>query len=410
MTDQLVRLGDVADMLVGFSFKSQDFLEASATGVKLVRGDNVQQGSIRWGSKAKKWRGDSYGDFERYQLRLDDVVLAMDRPIVGGGLKLAWVKEQDLPCLLVQRVTRIRGITGVALTNYLRYALSAPDFASHIHRITTGANIPHISGRDIASFQFKLPAIAEQERMVEQIAPYDDLIETNRRRITLLEESARLLYREWFVNLRFPGYQLLSLIDGLPENWHRTKYGDIVDAIGGATPSTKRPDYWDGDIGWLTPTDVTRNDCLYLSDSVRKITETGYDSCSAKLLPAGTIFMTSRASIGYFALLDKPACTNQGFIAIVPKVHNTRNFLLFNLMNRVDELEAKATGSTFKELGKRTFREMMVVLPSEDVLGMFEAVIQPIIEQVTVLKKQLIALTCARDELLPRLMSGAIRV
>ena len=223
MTDQLVRLGDVADMLVGFSFKSQHFLEASADGVKLVRGDNVQQGFIRWGAKTKKWRGDTYDDVERYQLRLNDVILAMDRPIVGGGLKLAWVKGEDLPCLLVQRVTRIRGVMGVALTNYLRYALSAPDFCAHIHGITTGANIPHISGRDIASFEFRLPAIAEQQRTVDLIASYDDLIETNRRRIALLEESAQLLYREWFVNLRFPGHETAVQKDGLPEGWCRER-------------------------------------------------------------------------------------------------------------------------------------------------------------------------------------------
>lgn len=262
----------------------------------------------------------------------------------------------------------------------------------------------------LESFQIAVPDIDTQRRLAGIVREYDSLIEANRRRIALLEESARLVYREWFVNLRFRGYQLAPLVDGMPEKWRVTTYGDIVDAIGGATPSTKRLDYWNGDVVWLTPTDVTRNDCLYLSDSARRITETGYESCSTKLLPPGTIFMTSRASIGYFALLDQPACTNQGFIAVVPKLRNCRNYLLFNLMNRVDEFNAKATGSTFKELSKRTFRDMPVMLPSQEVLDVFEAVTLPIIEQIKVLKKQLIALTLARDELLPRLMSGAIRV
>ena len=128
MTVTQVRLGDVADMLVGFAFKSQQFLEGSEEGVYLVRGDNVQQGFIRWGEKAKKWRSDDYDDLARYQLTKGDVILAMDRPIVGGGLKLAWIKDQDLPSLLVQRVTRIRGMPDKARTNFLRYALSAPSF------------------------------------------------------------------------------------------------------------------------------------------------------------------------------------------------------------------------------------------------------------------------------------------
>ncbi|HRF71942.1 MAG TPA: restriction endonuclease subunit S [Accumulibacter sp.] len=279
-----------------------------------------------------------------------------------------------------------------------------------LRMVSQGATQDNLSQDKLLRFGIPCPPVETQRAIGDVLSSYDDLIQTNRSRIVLLEESARLLYREWFVNLRFRGYQLVPLVDGLPEKWRVTTYGDIVDAIGGATPSTKRLDYWNGDVVWLTPTDVTRNDCLYLSDSARRITETGYESCSTKLLPPGTIFMTSRASIGYFALLDQPACTNQGFIAVVPKVRNCRNYLLFNLMNRVDEFNAKATGSTFKELSKRTFRDMTVMLPSQEVLDVFEAVTLPIIEQIKVLKKQLIALTLARDELLPRLMSGAIRV
>ena len=128
MTFEQVKLGDVADMLSGFAFKSAEFLDHAEEGVLLVRGDNVQQGFIRWGEKAKKWRSDAYDDLSRYHLQKDDVILAMDRPIVGGGLKLAWIKDQDLPSLLVQRVTRIRGFNHKARTNFLRYVLSTPGF------------------------------------------------------------------------------------------------------------------------------------------------------------------------------------------------------------------------------------------------------------------------------------------
>ncbi|MCU0957378.1 MAG: restriction endonuclease subunit S, partial [Hydrogenophaga sp.] len=219
MTAERVRLGEAAELLVGFAFKSAQFLQPDESGIKLVRGDNVQQGYLRWGNKAMKWNADAFDDLARYQLQLDDVVLAMDRPIVGGGLKLAWVKESDLPSLLVQRVTRIRGLPGVADTTYLRYALSAPDFVAHIDRVTTGANIPHISGKDIAAFELRLPPLDQQLDVVEKLTAYDDLIENNRRRIALLEESARLLYREWFVHLRFPGHESSGLQDGLPTGW-----------------------------------------------------------------------------------------------------------------------------------------------------------------------------------------------
>lgn len=149
------------------------------------------------------------------------VILAMDRPIVGGGLKLAWIKDQDLPSLLVQRVSRIRGIANISRTRFLRYVLSDVDFLAHIDRITTGANIPHISGKDIASYVFRLPSLDEQDRAVELLSAYDDLIERNQLRISLLEESARLVFREWFVNLRFPGFRLQASSSSLPEGWGR---------------------------------------------------------------------------------------------------------------------------------------------------------------------------------------------
>ena len=143
-------LADISDILVGFAFKSSGFLPPNSDGIALLRGDNIQQGHIRWGEKTRKWPTSDYTSLERYHLALDDVVLAMDRPIVGNGLKMAWIQKHDIPSLLVQRVCRIRGKSNIALTNYIRYAISDKEFSDHIQKITTGANIPHISAKDIA--------------------------------------------------------------------------------------------------------------------------------------------------------------------------------------------------------------------------------------------------------------------
>lgn len=431
----MTRLGDVADMLVGFAFKSAGFLDAEADGVRILRGDNVQQGYIRWGDKTKKWPTAQCDELERYQLAEDDVILAMDRPIVGDGLKMAWIRPEDLPALLVQRVCRLRGKPGVALTNFIRYVLAAPDFSAHIHRITTGANIPHISGKDIAAYEFELPDLDGQARIVKCLSAYDDLITTNQRRIALLEDAARRLYREWFVHLRFPGHdhsagkpngtaagrpagvsardganQSVPVKDGVPEGWLSLTLGDVCDAVGGGTPSTAQPEYWGGDVTWVTPTDVTRNDCLVLLDSEKKITEAGLANSSAKLVPPETILMTSRASIGFFALMDKPACTNQGFISVLPKQDSARMFLLFNLLNRVEEMIGLATGATFKELSKKTFRALPVLWPTDALLKFYEDKTYPLIQQVRLIKKQNQELTKARDLLLPKFMSGQLDV
>lgn len=377
------------------------------TPYKMIRTTNVKRGfidteTVRYVTEAtyEQWT-------RRSRPQYGDVVLTREAPVGEVG-RCTFDESQQI--FLGQRLFQYRPDPVLLDWNYLAYVLQSPLVQNKLHGISFGATVPHIKVGDAEHLEIPCPPIQEQRAIGNALAAYDDLIETNRRRIALLEESARLLYREWFVNLRFQGHQQAAWQNEVPEDWRRTTLGEVADAIGGSTPSTSRADYWDGDVVWLTPTDVTRNDCLFLPNSGRKITEAGYESCSTTLLPAGTIFMTSRASIGHFAILDQPACTNQGFIAVVPKVDASRNFLLFHLMSRVDEFESKATGTTFKELSKRAFRELPLLMPSQQVLNAFEETVQPIVEQVFTLKKQLVLLMGARDALLPRLMSGAIQV
>ena len=249
-----------------------------------------------------------------------------------------------------------------------------------------------------------------QRRIADILSAYDELIENNRRRIALLEQAARELYREWFVRLRFPGHQNTRIVDGLPEGWERKKIADVCLTTGGGTPSTKSADYWDGDITWVVPTDVTNNDCLVLLDSVRKITEEGLRESSAKMVPAETILMTSRASVGFFAIMDREVCTNQGFINVVPHDEEIRLYFLFNFISRVPEIRNNAQGTTYPEISKGRFREMDLVIPKRAVATEFSRKASEVIDCVRCLKRSTSALTQARDILLPRLMSGEARV
>lgn len=264
--------------------------------------------------------------------------------------------------------------------------------------------------RDMRGFQIELPDRQTQRRIASILAAYDDLIETNRRRMALLEQAARLLYREWFVHLHFPGHDHVRVVDGVPEGWERKRIDEVAETVGGGTPSTVVSDYWDGDITWVVPSDVTKNDGIVLLDSERKITEKGLRESSARLVPANTILMTSRASVGFFALMDREVCTNQGFINVIPHEGALRMYLLFNLMYRVDEIRSNAKGSTYPEINKSTFRGLSVIVPPIEICREFAAVIGPMIGQIRNIKKQVVNLAQARDLLLPRLMSGEIVV
>ena len=226
----------------------------------------------------------------------------------------------------------------------------------------------------------------------------------------MLEESARLLYKEWFVHLRFPGHEHTTITDGVPEGWERKTIADVTTTLGGGTPSTKVSDFWGGDVPWATPSDITGNGCLALLKTDRQITESGLKNSSAKLLAAGTILMTSRASVGFFAVTDFPVSTNQGFINIVTHEKSMSMYLLFNLMSRVEEIRSNAKGTTFPEISKGRFRSLPLVVPGPEVLATFDAHTAPIIEQVRTLKKTIRAAAEARDLLLPRLMSGEVAV
>jgi len=293
------------------------------------------------------------------------------------------------------------------LPAYLYHFLRSPQFHGQVNSLRSGVAQPQLPIRDMRRIKMPLPKLAVQQSISDILSAYDNVIENNRRRIQLLEQAARLLYREWFVHLRFPGHEHVKIIDGVPEGWEKKKIADVTDTYGGGTPSTKVSEYWiEGNITWFIPKDLTNNHCLVLLDSEKKITEEGLKKSSAKMLPPETILMTSRASIGYFGLYDGAACTNQGFISIVSKKDFLKFYLLHNLMGRKEEILLRAGGTTYKEINKTTFRNMSLVIPPDHLLKQFDSFAYDIVKQVRILKKQ----DAALKQALPRLMNGEIKV
>jgi type I restriction enzyme S subunit len=280
-----------------------------------------------------------------------------------------------------------------------------------LERFNVGGANPTLNRNHIHGLPIHLADRPTQDAVVSILSAYDELIENNRRRIVLLEDAARMLYREWFVNFRFPGHEHVKIIDGVPEGWERRTFDDVCEAVGGGTPSTAKPEFWnDGDIPWYTPTDITRNSCLALLDSATKITEVGLRGSSAKMLPPGTVLMTSRATVGFFGIIDAPSCTNQGFISILPKDSCARMYLLHNLMYRVEEIRSHAGGSTYKEISKGKFKALPIVTPDAGLMHEFEEQASELHGQVRTLHAMNQKLAQARDLLLPRLMNGEVAV
>lgn len=160
------KLGDVVDLLSGFPFKSARYTN-SENDVRLLRGDNIVQGALRW-DDVKRWPASDTEEYERYRLCENDVVLAMDRPWVKAGLKRAQIAKEDLPCLLVQRTARLRG--SQCLDNrFLAYLISSEAFIRHIVGAQTGIGVPHISGQQIKDFEFAMPLKKEQAVITDML-------------------------------------------------------------------------------------------------------------------------------------------------------------------------------------------------------------------------------------------------
>ena len=406
-----VRLGDYVNLLAGFPFKSQQFTD-NPNDIALVKGENVSQGCILWGI-SKRWSVSDWEKMEKFHLLPGDVVIAMDRPWIPAGLKWSFIRVGDPKSLLVQRCARLRSNNSLLDQNFLRFVIGSPSFENYVKPITTGVNVPHISGQQILDFEFTLPPLPVQRRIAGILSAYDELIENSQRRIRILEEMARSLYREWFVHFRFPGHENVPLVSSslgdIPQGWEVKTVADSFEIFGGGTPSRKQQEYWDGGaIQWFSPSDLTGAGSMFMDDSRDHITKLGLAQSSARLFPAGSVMLTSRATIGAIAINTHEACTNQGFIICLPNDRVLRFFLFHWLKENVTTFQRMASGATFKEISRGVFKTIEFLHPSAKLVRRFEYVATPMAEQALAFQRQIQNLRRTRDLLLSRLLSGQI--
>ena len=305
----------------------------------------------------------------------------------------------------------VKAIEGVADNDFLRAYVEFHPLNGHI----TGAAQPKLSQASLKRLPVTAPPFVVQAQIAEAIRALDGLLDINRRRIEILEEMARLLYREWFVHFRFPGHEDVELVDSdlgpIPEGWGVSQVCDVLETIGGGTPSKEVEEYWtEGDVQWFTPTDLTRAGSAFVFNSKLGITELGLKKSSAKLFPAGSVMMTSRATIGVVSISTTEAATNQGFITCVPSERLPSSYIYFWLHENIDQFLSLSGGATFKELRKSTFRELPILVPSRPEMNRFEERVGPMMALIKNLLQQNRALLEARDLLLPRLVSGELDV
>jgi type I restriction enzyme S subunit len=256
-----------------------------------------------------------------------------------------------------------------------------------------------------------LPPLDEQRRIAAILGALDDKIELNRKMNRTLEELAQALFKSWFID--FDGHDDLvdSEIGPVPRGWEVKPIGDAVKVMGGSTPSTKEAAYWEGGThAWATPKDLSGLAVPVLLGTERQVTDAGLEKISSGLLPAGTFLLSSRAPIGYTAISQVPTAINQGFIAIPPGGDLTAAYLLFWTRFNMDVIKGRAGGTTFAEISKAAFRPIPVAVPPQERMGEFERLVGPLMGRIVANARESATLTEIRDTLLPKLISGEVRL
>lgn len=305
----------------------------------------------------------------------------------------------------------VQAVEDSVTLKFLYYLLKHAD----LNRYAGGAAQPLLTQSRLKPIEFLLPPLAVQSQIAAILSAYDDLIENNTRRIEILEEMARRLYEEWFVQFRFPGCEEVvfkeSELGPIPEGWDLATVAETFEILGGGTPSKSESAYWEsGQINWYSPTDLTRSGTSFMDESATKITDIGLSRSSAKMFPPYSVMLTSRATIGAVAINTTPATTNQGFITCIPNKRFPLYLLFHWVKDNVDRFISLGTGATFKEITKGVFKGIELVVPPAALVDDFQQKVTPLMDMILRLQRKNRNLRTQRDLLLPKLISGEIDV
>jgi type I restriction enzyme S subunit len=311
---------------------------------------------------------------------------------------------------------------------YCYYLLKAIDFSS----MNAGSGVPTLNRNHLHPMRVYRAPIKAQKYIANLLGYMDDSIGLLHQTNTTLESIAKALFQSWFVDFDpvrakldgvkpigvdeatanlFPDSFQESELGHIPKGWEVRSVGDVVDCVGGGTPSTAEPKYWEGGTHhWTTPKDFSSLKAPILLRTDRKLTDAGIAKISSGLLPTGTVLLSSRAPVGYLAIASMPVAINQGFIALKCNEYASNYFMLNWCQSNMLEIESRATGTTFAEISKQNFRPIRVVLPPRSLMSAFTAKVEPLYEQITANLRQSQTLASLRDTLLPKLLSGELSV
>ena len=380
--------------------------------------------------KMEEWKEYKLGDLLKIKYGKDHKKLGNgDIPVYGSGgiMRTGDAYLSDKPSVLIPRKGTLSNIfyvekpfwtvdtmfwseinDNIVIPKYLYYAIKDYKWDS----MNVGSAVPSLTVPVIESVSVSIPSIGTQEKIAAQLSEINDKIAVNRRICENLEAQAQALFKHWFID--FAPFKEEKFVESelgmIPEGWRVGRLEELGDIVGGATPSKAEDSYYTSKgIAWLTPKDLSNKLSKFTSRGEIDLTQEGYNSCSAKLMPKGSVLFSSRAPIGYLTIAKNDICTNQGFKSVVPKYAGTA-YIYYLLKTNTKRIESMSSGTTFKEASGSLMKSLAVIIPPKSIIDNYEASVVEIFNEQEVIEQQNLYLATLRDTLLPKLMSGQIKL
>ena len=395
------KLGNHIQVLSGFAFKSKDF---SDTGIPVIKIKNITPPSVSLIDLS--YVPEEIADQNRkFILSYDDVLIALTgshinqmASVVGRVAKVKYSEKT----VLNQRVGKITvNDSDDCDLDFVYYYLSQDKVKIELASKAGGAaNQANISPTDIKNLMFPFPNIDVQRKIASVLRTYDDLIENNQKQIKLLEEAAQRLYKEWFIDLRFPGHESTPIVDGVPEGWREQPLYQIADVVMGQSPKSE---YYN-QVGEGLPFHQGVG-----SYGNRFVSDETYSTSFTRIAEAGSILFSVRAPVGRRNLTKNKVVIGRGLAAINHR-RGAQSYLFYLLKEKFFRDDIIGNGSIFASISKEELLNQKFLIPLDSLVGQFNGIAGGIDKKIDILSEQIRLLTEARNRLLPKLMSGELEV
>lgn len=399
------RLADIIDIKHGFAFDGEHITQED-NGIVLVTPGNFKIGGGFQEEKCKFFSGEIPSEYilkpGSYIVTMTDLSKGIDTlgySAIVPTTKRTYLHNQRIGLLLFKNPE--------CDPLYIYYLMQTHSYQREIANTSTGATVHHTSPNKIGNYKFFAPDIDRQQEIASRLSTYDELIDNNQKQIKLLEEAAQRLYKEWFVDLRFPGHEDVAVVDGVPEGWKKDSVDSRIKLLSGyAFKSSEFND--EGRYKIVTIKNV--KDGQFDGDNVSRMVDIPNKMPVHCKLSDGDILLSLTGNVGRTCIIHGADYLLNQRVAKLKSDIPAFTYCLFRSKDMFDEMNNLANGAAQQNLSPIRTGKIQILFPTNDLIQRFEATVQPIINRMAVLNKEILVSAQARDCLLPKLMSGELEV